>query len=119
MAKTIGSRPMALMSLSATTPGPERPMKTSAPWSASLAEPRLDVEAPRRGDILQVDPAEDRRDGLHDRDDLVRVLGRQAHRERVHAGELLEDERLALHHRLSGARADVAQAQDRGAVGHD
>jgi len=41
MAKTIGSRFMALMSLSATTPGPERPMKMSAPLRASLTEPRI------------------------------------------------------------------------------
>ena len=37
--------------------------------------------------------------------------------EHVDAGELLEQHRLAFHHRLGGERADVAQAQHRGAVG--
>ena len=37
--------------------------------------------------------------------------------EDVDAGELLEQHRLAFHHRLGGQRADIAQAQHRGAVG--
>ena len=37
--------------------------------------------------------------------------------EHVDAGELLEQAALAFHHRLAGERADVAQAQHRGAVG--
>jgi hypothetical protein len=37
--------------------------------------------------------------------------------EHVDAGELLEQHALAFHHRLAGQRADVAQAQHRGAVG--
>ena len=37
--------------------------------------------------------------------------------EDVDAGELLEQDGLALHHRLGGERADGAQAQHRGAVG--
>jgi hypothetical protein len=39
--------------------------------------------------------------------------------EHVDAGELLEQDRLALHHRLGGERPDVAEAQHRGAVGDD
>ena len=39
MAKTMGSRLIFWMSLSDTTPGPESPMKTSAPARASPAEP--------------------------------------------------------------------------------
>ena len=39
--------------------------------------------------------------------------------EHVDAGELLEQHALAFHHRLGGQRADVAQAQHRGAVGDD
>ena len=35
----------------------------------------------------------------------------------VDVGEALEEHALALHHRLGGQRAQVAQAQDRGAVG--
>ena len=37
--------------------------------------------------------------------------------EHVDAGELLEQHRLALHHRLAGERADGAEAEHRGAVG--
>jgi hypothetical protein len=37
--------------------------------------------------------------------------------EHVDAGELLEQDRLALHHRLGGERADIAEAEHRGAVG--
>ena len=56
---------------------------------------------------------------LTTRDDLVGVLGVEADRERVDAGELLEQHRLALHHRHRRARADVAEAEHRGAVGDD
>ena len=37
--------------------------------------------------------------------------------EDVDAGEFLEQNRLALHHRLGGQRADSAETQNRGAVG--
>ena len=37
----------------------------------------------------------------------------------VDVGEVLEQAGLALHHRLAGERADVAEAQHRGAVGDD
>src|SRR5438093_636982 len=99
MAKTMGSRLIFWMSLSDTTPGPESPMKTSAPARAS--------------------PAEHRRDGLHDGHDLVDVLGIEADREGVDAREVLEDEGLALHDRLRATGADVAQPQHGGAVGDD
>ena len=82
-----------------------------------VAQPRLDLEAARRGDVLQVDAAVRRRDGLHDRDDLVGVLGVQHHRPGVHPAEPLEQRGLALHHRQRGGRADVAQAEHGRAVG--
>ena len=53
------------------------------------------------------------------RDDLVDVGGVQAQREGVDAGELLEEHRLALHHRHRGLGADVAQPEHGGAVGDD
>ena len=52
-------------------------------------------------------------------DDLVGVLGVQADRERVDAAELLEEHRLALHHRHRGLGADVAEAEHGAAVGDD
>src|SRR3546814_19481959 len=48
--------------------------------------------------------------------DLVDVLGVEHERDRVQAGELLEQRRLALHHRQRGARADVTETEHRGAV---
>ena len=56
------------------------------------------------------------RDGL---DDLVDVRGVQADRHRVDAAELLEQHRLALHHRQRGRGPDVAEPEHRGAVGDD
>ena len=44
-------------------------------------------------------------------DDLVGVLGVEADREGVDVGELLEQHRLALHHRHRRLGADVAQAR--------
>ena len=43
----------------------------------------------------------------------------EADREGVHVGELLEQHRLALHHRHCGLGADVAEAEHRAAVGDD
>ena len=83
----------------------------------ALAQLRLDVEALRRLDVLEVDAAEGRlhaRDGL---DQRVGVVFGQFDVEHVDTGELLEQAGLAFHHRLAGQRADVAEAQHRGAVG--
>ena len=84
-----------------------------------LLQAPLDLEAARRRDVLEVDAAERRRDALDDAHDLVDVGGVQAQRERVDAGELLEEHRLALHHRHRGLGADVAEAEHGGAVGDD
>ena len=83
------------------------------------AQPTLDLEAARRRDVLEVDAGEDRGDQLDRAHDLVDVLGVEADRERVDAGEPLEQRRLALHHRQRGERAEVAQPEHRGAVGDD
>ena len=84
-----------------------------------LLQPALDLEAARRGDVLEVDAAERRRDLLHELDDLVDVGGVDADRERVDAAQLLEQHRLALHHGHRGFGADVAQPEHGGAVGDD
>ena len=83
------------------------------------AQAPLDLEAARRRDVLQVDAAERRGRRLDERHDLIDVLGVEAQRERVDAGELLEQHRLALHHRHRRLRADVAKPEHRGAVGDD
>jgi hypothetical protein len=86
-------------------------------WKTGMA--LLDLEAARRGDVLEVDAAEAGRDRLDGGDDLVRVLGAQADGERVDAGELLEEHALALHHRHRGLGPDVAEPEHGGAVGDD
>ena len=82
-----------------------------------LAQALLDFEAPGRRDVFQVDPAVDRCDGLDDGDDLLGVLGVEAHGPRVDVAESLEQGRLALHDRKGRLGADVAEAEDGGSVG--
>ena len=83
----------------------------------ALDELAFDLEAARRGDVLEVDAAEGRREA-HDRlDDLGDILGRQRDRDRVDSAELLEQDGLALHDGHRGGGADVTQAQNGGAIG--
>jgi len=77
----------------------------------------LDLETFRALDVLQVDAAESRLQRDDNVDELVDVVLRDLDVEHVDAGELLEQYRLALHHRLGGERADRAKAQHRRAVG--
>ena len=84
-----------------------------------LAEARLDLEAARGGDVLEVDAPEGGSDQLHGLDDLVGILGVQANGEGVHAGQLLEEHGLALHDGHGGQGSDVTQPEHRRAIGHD
>jgi len=83
------------------------------------AQPPFDLKAARGGDVLEVDAAEGRGHGCDEGDDLVDVLGVDAQREGVDAGELLEQHRLALHHWHGRGRADVAEPEHGAAVGDD
>ena len=83
----------------------------------ALAQLLLDVEALRRLDVLEIDAAEGRLQRGDDLDQLVRVELVELDVEDVDAGELLEQDGLAFHHRLGGERADGAQAQHGRAVG--
>ena len=81
-----------------------------------LAQLRLDLEAFRRLDVLEVDRAErglERGDDLHQ---LVRVALVDLDVEGVDPRELLEQDGLAFHHRLGRERTDRAEAEHRGAV---
>ena len=72
----------------------------------ALAQLALDVEAVRRLDVLQVDAAEGRLQRRDDVDQLVQiVLFVDLDVEHVDAGELLEQDGLAFHHRLGRQRA--------------
>ena len=74
-------------------------------------QPLLDLEALRRLDVLEVDAAEGRLERRHHLDEPVDVLLGHLDVEHVDAGELLEQDGLALHHGLRGERADVAEAR--------
>jgi hypothetical protein len=82
-----------------------------------LAQPALDLEALRRLDVLEIDRAEGRLERGDDVAEAGRVAFLDLDVEGVDPGELLEQNRLALHHRLGRERADRAQAEDGGAVG--
>ena len=84
-----------------------------------LAQPLLDDEAVRRLDVLEVDAAEGRAEKAHAVDELVDILGVDLEVDGIDVGEALEQHRLAFHHRLGGQRAEIAEAEDRGAVGDD
>ncbi len=84
-----------------------------------LLKPALDLEAARGGDVLEVDAAEAGRDGGDRGDDLVHVGRGEADRPGVDTAELLEQHRLALHHRHRRLGADVAEPEHRGAVADD
>ena len=87
--------------------------------SSRSPEPVFDLEAAWRGDVLQVDAAEARRERGDRRDDLVGAGAGQADRHRVDVGEPLEQQRFAFHDRHRGGGADVTQAEHGRAVGDD
>ena len=78
---------------------------------------RLDREALGRLDVLEVDRAERRLQRRHHLDEALGVGGVHLDVEHVDAGELLEEDRLALHHRLRRQRPDIAEPEHRAAVG--
>ena len=84
-----------------------------------LPQPLLDVEAVRRADVLQVDPADRRLQHLAEADDVLGLRGVDLEVEHVEVGERLEEDALALHHGLPGERTNVAKAEHRGPVGDD
>ena len=84
-----------------------------------FAQALLDDEALRRLDVFQVDAAEARAEIAHAIDELVGILGVDLQIDRIDVGEALEQHRLAFHHGLGGERAEIAEAEDRGAVGDD
>ena len=82
-----------------------------------FAQALFDDEAFRRLDIFEIDAAEGRPQKLHGIDELLRVFGADFEVDRVDVREALEQNGLALHHRLRRQRAEIAETQDRGAVG--
>ena len=81
-----------------------------------LAQPLLDDEALRRLDVFEIDAAEGRVQIAHAVDELVDVAGVDLEIDRIDVGKALEQRRLALHDRLRRERAEIAEAEHRGAV---
>ncbi len=82
-------------------------------------QPCLDLEALRRLQILEVDATEGRLERGDDVDEAGRVARVDLQIEDVDVGELLEQAGLAFHDRLAGQRPDVAETENRRAVGDD
>jgi hypothetical protein len=81
-----------------------------------LPQRLLDHEAFGGLDVFQVDAAEARLEQLDTVDEGVDILGLHLEVDRIDIGEALEEDGLALHHRLGRKRAEIAEPQDRRAV---
>src|SRR3989475_6092238 len=81
-----------------------------------VAQRCFDVETVGGADVLQVDAADGRLEQLTEADHVIRALRADFQVEHVDVGERLEQDPLALHHRLPGEWADVAEAEHRGPV---
>ena len=84
-----------------------------------LAADFLDDEAVRRLDVFKVDRAEGGAERADDFGKAFRIGFVQFDVETIDIGEFLEQDGLALHHRLGGQRPDIAQPQNGGAIGDD
>ena len=84
-----------------------------------LAQALLDDEAFGRLDVFEIDAAEGGAEIAHAIDEGVDVPGVDLEVDGVDIGEALEQHRLAFHHRLGGERAEIAEAENRRAVGDD
>ena len=82
-----------------------------------LLQSLFNDEALRSLDILQVDTTERRLESCHGFDKFLRVQLIDLDVENIDIGKFLEQYRLALHHRLGGQAADIAQPQNRRAIG--
>ncbi|ALY31086.1 hypothetical protein AWH03_03525 [Brucella suis 019] len=84
-----------------------------------FAQAALDDEAIRRLDVFKVDAAEGGAE-IADRIDESVDIGRIDFKiNGIDVGKTLEQHSLAFHHRLGGKRAQIAEAEDRGAIGND
>ena len=77
---------------------------------------RKNLDVLRLNAVIQVDGAERRLQRGDDISEAGRVGRIDLDVEHVDAGKLLKQDCLSLHHWLAGQRADVAKAQDSGAI---
>ncbi len=76
----------------------------------------LNVETFRRFDVFEVNPAKGRLQRRHDVDEFIGIVFVHFDIKHVDTGEFLEQNALPFHHRLTGQRTNVAQAQHRRTV---
>ncbi len=79
----------------------------------------LDVKTFRRADVLEIDPAESRRQRADDPDETIGVDFVDLDIKGVDVGKPLEQDGLAFHDRLGGEGADIAEPKHRRTVGND
>ncbi len=84
-----------------------------------FAKPLLDDKTVGRANVFQVDAAKGGAEIAHAIDQRIDVFGFDEDVDAVDIGEALEQDRLALHDRLGRQRAQIAQAENGGAVRHD
>ena len=84
-------------------------------------ESTLDFKAARSTDVFKIDATVSRGNPDDRLNDFVDILGIKADRNTVDSAEILEQQRLALHHRKGRDRANVSQTENGGAIGdnHD
>ena len=84
----------------------------------AFAQFALDIKAVRCLDVFQIDAAKSRLQRGDDVDQFVKVMFFiNFDVKHVNAGKLFKQNTLALHHRLGGQGANVAQAQNGCAIG--
>ena len=77
-----------------------------------VAQPRLNLKASGRGNILKVDAPVRRGNRLDDRDNLFRILSVEDDRPRIHPTEMLEQHSLPLHDGQCRFRTNIPEAED-------
>ena len=85
---------------------------------AAFAQFFLNVKTLGRFDVFQVDTTESgfqRSDGINQ---FIRIGFVDFDIEYIDTGEFFEQYAFAFHYRLTGQRADIAQAQNGGTIGH-
>ena len=79
----------------------------------------FDDEAIGRGDVFQIDAAKAWAHQSHRVDKGFGIFGIEFQINRINISKAFEQDRLALHHRFGGQRAEIAEAKDGCAVGDD
>ena len=84
-----------------------------------FAQALFDDETFRRANIFEIDAAEARPQIAHGIDEFVRVFCFDLKINGVDIGKAFEENGLAFHHGLGGECTEIAEPQDRGAIGDD